>query len=64
MKRPSYRSAIEWIAANDETGSADADRPEIVAELVTSCLVADIFEVERERVGRDVVQLRHELGLI
>lgn len=55
MKRPSYQSAIEWIAYNDEAGSADAMRPELVAELVTSCLVADIFDVAAARVGRDVV---------
>lgn len=58
MKRASYRHAIEWIAMNDESGTAEALDPTRVAELVTSCLIADIFDVEPARVGRDVVRIR------
>lgn len=58
MKRASYRAAIAWIAENDSDG--DHERLEIqhVAELVTSLLVADIFDVDVVRVGRDVVAQR------
>lgn len=58
MKRASYREAVAWVAMNDSGGSHDALNPEIVAELITACLVADIFEVEPIRVGQDVVRFR------
>jgi hypothetical protein len=58
MKRASYRDAIAWIAANDSDGDPDRLDPEQVGLLVTSTLIADIFEVGREKVGRDVVRKR------
>jgi hypothetical protein len=62
MRRASYRNAVDFIAQNDEAGIGDdAYDPERVAELVTSILVADIFGVEAERVGRDVVRRREQL---
>ena len=61
MKRASYRDAIEWIARNDSAGDEGADDPVTVGELVTSLLVADIFDVEPDRVGRDVVRCRAKL---
>lgn len=61
MKRASYRDAIDWIAQNDSGADDDALVPERVAELVSSVLVADIFAVECERVGRDVVRCRKAL---
>lgn len=61
MKRASYRHAIEWIAHNDSAADDGADDPEIVAELVSSALVADIFGIDTERVGRDVVRFRRNL---
>ena len=61
MKRASYRDAIDWIAQNDSAGDDDAYEPERVRELVSSVLVADIFGVESERVGRDVVKRREYL---
>lgn len=61
MKRASYRDACFWIAANDSAGEgADAFNPERVAELVSSVLVADIFDVPMDRVGRDVVRARRK----
>lgn len=62
MKRASYRHAIEWIAHNDSAGDDDASDPAIVAELVSSALVADIFGIDTERVGRDVVRFRDKLA--
>lgn len=63
MKRAGYREAIAWIALNDDPGSPDSLEPDVVAAYVSSCLVADLFGVERERVGRDVVRFRKESEL-
>lgn len=60
MKRASYREAIAWIAYNDSGADDDALVPERVAELVTSVLVADIFNVETTKVGIDVVNYRRK----
>jgi len=58
MKRASYREAIRWIAANDAPGDPDALDPNATSHLVTSCLVADLFGLPDERVGRDIVRER------
>lgn len=58
MKKASYRQAIAWIATEDDPGSDDALDPEQVSFMLTSCLVADIFETPREQVGNDVVEYR------
>lgn len=55
MKRASYRHAVRWIADNDEPTIRD---PEHIAYLVSSLLIADIFDVEPRRVGRDVARRR------
>jgi hypothetical protein len=55
MKRASYREAVAWIAQNDEPEDGDADN---VAGYISTTLVADIFGVDQERVGRDVVRYR------
>lgn len=55
MKRPGYRAAIEWIAEMDSPSDDGHNDPQIVSELVTACMVADIFGVDRLKVGRDVV---------
>lgn len=65
MKRPSYRDAIAWIAVNDESGE---DTPgtdgaeQRASEYVSSVLVADLFDVPAERVGRDVMRYRTKHG--
>lgn len=58
MKRASYRAGVEWIAVNDEPAEDD---PEEIAYFVSSLLLADLFEVEPERVGRDVARKRAQL---
>lgn len=58
MKRASYRHAIEWIAENDSAADDGANDPQTVSELVSSVLVADIFDVEPLKVGVDVVRAR------
>lgn len=53
MKRASYRDAIFFLAANDDTDwlTVDAGR---FGVSVSAALVASIFDVEEERVARDV----------
>lgn len=58
MRRASYREAIAWIASNDGDGDDCRLDEREVGYLVTSCLVADVFGVPNERVGRDVVRER------
>lgn len=58
MKRASYRQGIAWIAVNESDGSEDRLQPEVVAYLVPSLLLADLFGVEPERVGEDIVRYR------
>ena len=61
MKRASYREAIRWIAEMDSPGDDGALDPETASSLVSSVLVADIFGVPSERVGKDVVAVRKRL---
>jgi hypothetical protein len=61
MKHASYRHAIAWIASNDSGGEDDALTPATVGYYVTSLLVADIFGVEPERVGADIVSYRKKM---
>lgn len=57
-KKPSYRFAVAWIAANDEAGSSDATDREIVAGYVSTLLVADLFGCDPALVAADVVSRR------
>lgn len=58
LKRASFRDACDWIAFNDDSGSPDAEKVEVVAGYISTCLVADIFGCEREKVARAVVRRR------
>lgn len=62
MKRASYRAAVDWIAQNDSAGDDDALDIKSVSCLVSSLLVADLFDVGTDRVGRDVVRRRRKLA--
>jgi hypothetical protein len=55
MKRASYRTGVAWIATNDEPSMAEVEQ---VAELISVMLLADLFDVESERVARDVIRYR------
>jgi hypothetical protein len=58
MKRASYRKAVEWIALNDETAvSEDVDT---IAGYISTLLAADLFDIEPERVAKDVLRYRKE----
>jgi hypothetical protein len=52
---PSYKRAVEWLALNDETAETDE---EIVAMLVTTCLVADLWAKEPLDVAKAVLRYR------
>ena len=54
--RPTYRAAIEWIAANDSLG--DSEPEEALRDYLTVALAADLFGVSCERVAKDVAALR------
>lgn len=60
MNRPGYRNFIAWIAENDSAADPGNDDPETVGELVTSCMVADMYMVDPLRVGNDVVKYRNK----
>ncbi len=55
MKRASYREAVELIALNDEPSEMDA---ESVAGLASVQIVSGLFDIEAERLARDVVRYR------
>lgn len=58
MKRASYREAVAWVALNDPGGDSDALDTDVVSGLITVCLVADVFDVDPIKVGKDVVSFR------
>lgn len=58
MKRASYKEAIAWIALNDDAAGEEAFDIESVKGYVTTCLVADIFGVDQNKVGKDIVKYR------
>ena len=51
MKRPGYREAIEWLASNDDCYWLADDEPMIS---VSAALVRDLFDVDDERLQRDL----------
>lgn len=55
MRRASYRTAVLWVARNDEPGETDA---QLFVPLLSVQLIADLFEVQPSRVARDVVRVR------
>jgi hypothetical protein len=56
MKRASYRHAVELIALNDEPSEMDA---EIVAGLASVVIVSGMFDVDEDKLARDVVRYRY-----
>ena len=52
MKRPSYHEACCWIAINDNAGNDDSLQE--VTDYITVAMLADIWGLETEKVGREV----------
>ena len=55
MSRASYTKAVRWIADNDEDSETNL---QIISELVTVCLVADVWEREPLDVAKAVLHER------
>ena len=51
MGKMGYRASLQWIIDNDDTCWLEDEEP--VAS-VTSCLVADIFDVSIEKLIKDL----------
>lgn len=49
-KRPSYKAAVYWIVANDDTDWVDRNDP----LSVTAAMVADLFGVSDEKITADI----------
>jgi len=60
MRRASYRQGVAFIALNDEPTDLRVDD---VSYYTTSLLLAELFGVEPERVGADVVRYRTRQGV-
>lgn len=58
-KRASYRYGVAWIAQNDEAGEDDLD---VVAEMISVLLLADLFDKTPETVASDVLRRRQKEG--
>lgn len=59
--RASYRRAVDWIALNDEAGSAEAHSITCVCVTTTVALVAALYGEPRVKVAHDVVTRRARL---
>lgn len=57
MKRASYREGVEWIAVNDEPAETDIN---VIAELISTVLLADLFGKDPMDVARAVLKVRVE----
>ena len=58
----SYRKAIEWIAAEDDTDWLD-DQDDDLKTSVTASLVMDVFDCTEEEVVRDLRNAIKRLGI-
>ena len=61
MKRPGYREAIEWVARNDSAGDDNALDAWEAGSLTTAIMLAHLYDVDSDRVGRDIVRKRRAL---
>lgn len=60
--RPSYRSAVEWIALEDNAGEGDS--VDLISGYISTHLVAHLFGIEETRdVARHVAEVRRCAGL-
>jgi len=58
MAKASYKTGVDWIARMDESGSDNALVESVVAEYISTCLLAEVFGHTREKVAKDVVRRR------
>lgn len=62
MKRASYREAVRWIAANDDTAWITEPIGGDIIPSVSACLVADLFGVSEVRLIADVTRALEKLN--
>jgi hypothetical protein len=62
IKKPNYQMAVAWIGTFDEPDSGDG--LEQIAEYRTCYMVADLFGVDRQKLGADVYNFRAKKGLV
>ncbi len=55
MIKPTYKSAIEWVAFNDDVEQTDVD---VISEQMTVVFISDIFGVDTSKIARDILELR------
>lgn len=58
-KTAKYDDAVYWIARNDEPGENDAN---VLKDLISIVLTADIFDRDPKAVALDVVRTRMMIG--
>lgn len=56
--RVAYHRGVQFIAFNDEDGSADAESVDKVSEQICVVLLAEVFQKTPRNVARDVVMTR------
>lgn len=59
MKRASYKTGVLWIAVNDEPWDKNLER---ISTLISTLLLADLFELEPAKVAADVLKYRKRYG--
>lgn len=57
----SIKTAIDWIAENDETG---IERAHEMQDLISVALVADLFGKDPMEIAVRVINRRRDLGII
>lgn len=54
--RPTFRSAVEWVALNDNSGNGDSE--DVIASYISVALVADLYGSQIEYVAKRVAGYR------
>lgn len=55
-RRMGYRETLRWLLDNDDTTWLEDEEHGIIS--VTTCLVADIFGIDQDKVTRDLKRLK------
>lgn len=54
LGRPGYREAIEWLAGNDDNGWLEGREGDSIS--VAAALVRDLWQVDDEKLKRDILR--------
>ena len=58
MATASYKHGVQWIANNDSAGNDDALDVTAVSELITTALLADLFDKDPIDVAKSIINYR------